>query len=88
MLLPLMLMSLPVSASAQVDEDEVHRADRERTEQLNRRAGSVLEDRNDANAHTLARYREAREDYERKRAAWRRQVAACDRGDDRACDPR
>ena len=87
MLIPILLVLSPVAGLAQ-DEDALHRADRERTEQLNRRAAIKVDDRDDANARSLARYRDARAVYERERAEWRRRVAACQSGDDRACDPR
>jgi hypothetical protein len=84
--LALILAVLPAVAWAQA-EDDAHRVDRTRTEDLNRGAAHAVDRRNAANAAKLDRYREAREDYQRAREEWRRRLAACEAGDDRACDP-
>jgi hypothetical protein len=82
----LLLVALPVAAPAQTDEDAAHRADRIRTEALNRNAAQAVDRHNASNTATLARYRDALAAYQRAREAWRRRVAACEAGDDRACD--
>jgi hypothetical protein len=79
----LLLLAPPLHA-----EDAAHRADRLRTEQLNRGAGKVVNQRNRGNAEGQARYRDAQADYARQMASWRRQVAACRAGDYAACDER
>ncbi len=86
-LFALMLALMPAVALAQSDEDAAHRADRRETEDLNRSAAHAVDQRNAANAATLARYRDQREAYQRERDAWRRRFAACQAGDERACDP-
>jgi hypothetical protein len=86
--LALILALLPSTALAQVtDEDAAHKSDREATEALNRSVARSVDQRNAANAATLARYRDAREAYRREREAWRRRVLACQAGDLRACGP-
>ena len=86
-LFALMLALAPAALLAQSDEDAAHRADRQTTEDLNRSAARAVDQRNAANAATLARYRDQREVYQRQRDAWRRRFAACQAGDARACDP-
>lgn len=86
-LFALMLALMPAAALAQSDEDAAHRSDRRETENLNRSAARSVDQRNAANEATLARYRDAREAYQRQRDAWRRRFAACQAGDERACDP-
>ena len=83
----LMVTLLPAAAFAQTAEDEAHRADRKQTEDLNRSVQRSVDRRNTDNAAKLARYRDAAAAYERRRAEWRRRVAACENGDTRACDP-
>ncbi|NIJ07783.1 hypothetical protein FHS31_001393 [Sphingomonas vulcanisoli] len=83
LILALLLTATPAIAQ---DEDAAHRADRERTQELNRRAAAVVERRNDSNAQGSAAYRAAHARYERDMAEWRRRVAACDRGDWSACE--
>jgi Ni/Co efflux regulator RcnB len=83
-----LLIIAAVEAPAVAGEDAAHRADRLRTEQLNRRAGAVVDRRNGRNAAGQERYRQARADYALKMHAWRRQVAACRAGDYSACDRR
>lgn len=85
--LALIVTLLPASALSQAPEDEAHRADRRQTEDLNRSFQRSVERRNAADAAKLARYRDAAEVYERRRAEWRRRVAACEDGDTSACDP-
>ena len=86
-LFALMLALAPAVALAQTDEDAAHRADRQTTEDLNRSAARAVDQREAANAATLARYRDQREAYQRQRDAWRRRFLACQAGDERACDP-
>lgn len=86
-LFALMLVLMPAAALGQSDEDAAHRSDRRETEDLNRSAARAVDRRNAANEATLARYRDAREVYQRQRDAWRRRFAACQAGDTRACDP-
>jgi hypothetical protein len=76
----LLVAAMPLHA-----EDAAHRADRLRTEQLNRGAGKVVDQRNRSNAEGQARYRNAQADYARRMAEWRRQVAACRAGEYSAC---
>jgi len=85
--LALTLGLLPAAAFAQTAEDDVHRADRKQTESLNRSIQRSVDRRNAADAAKFARYSEAAADYERRRAEWRRRVAACEDGDTTACDP-
>jgi hypothetical protein len=85
--LVLLLALAPVTAFAQADEDAAHRADRQQTQDLNRNVQRSVDQRNAADAAKLARYREAADAYERRRAEWRRRVAACEDGDDSACNP-
>jgi len=81
------VIALPTAAHAQ-EEDAEHRADRLRTIELNRRAQSVVDKRDGSNADVRETNRRAMERYERKRAEWHRQVAACRAGDYDACAPR
>lgn len=85
--LALTLAFAPVAALAQADEDAAHRADRAVTQGLNRSVQRSVDQRNAADAAKLARYRDSAAAYERRRAEWRRRVAACEDGDDRACAP-
>jgi len=72
-------------ASPAFAEDEAHRLDRLRTEQLNRQAAKAIDARDSHNDTGQRAYRAARADYERRMASWRRQVAACNGGDWSAC---
>ncbi|MDB5689201.1 MAG: hypothetical protein JWL91_1077 [Sphingomonas bacterium] len=83
-----LLLLAAADGDARPNEDAAHRADRLRTEQLNRSAGSVVDRRNRRNADGQARYRQAQADYARRMQAWRRQVAACEAGSYSACDGR
>ena len=85
MLKALVLISLLATPALAQVEDEAHRLDRERTEQLNRNAARVVDARQDRSDSAQRAYRSARGDYERRMAAWRRQVAACNAGDWSAC---
>ncbi|WP_420139672.1 hypothetical protein [Sphingomonas sp.] len=82
----LALLSTTAFAQAE-DEDAEHRADRLRTEQLNRNAADRVDSRNATNAAAMDRYRDAQAAYQRARERWRRRVEACQDGDYRACDP-
>jgi hypothetical protein len=84
--LALALLSSPSFAQAD-EEDAEHRADRLRTEQLNRNAADRVDYRNTNNAAAMDRYRDAQDAYQRARERWRRRVVACQDGDYRACDP-
>jgi hypothetical protein len=81
-----LLVVLPGPLLAQQD-DGAHRADRQRTVDLNRNAARALERRDARNDAAVQRYRDAMAAYERRREAWRRQFEACQDGDDRACAP-
>jgi hypothetical protein len=85
--LAMVLLILPAASLAQPEEDAEHRADRLRTERLNRDAGAKVDRRNGANAQAMDRYRDAQAAYQRAREEWRRRLAACEDGDVRACDP-
>lgn len=89
LVLAMMLLGM---ASAAVAEDAEHRADRLRTEQLNRDAGAAAARRDQRSKafHDRARsdYAAARKRYEQAMADWRRRVAACRAGDYSACDER
>ncbi len=76
-----------VCAQAQPQEDEAHRIDREQTQDLNRSVQRSVAQRQAADAAKLARYRDANQAYERQREDWRRRVAACQAGDNSACNP-
>ena len=69
-------------------EDAEHRADRLRTQALNRQAGAIVSRRGDGNSRQREAYRVARERYERQRAEWRDRVDACRAGEYDACDQR
>ena len=79
--------ALPATLHAQA-EDAAHRADRLRTIELNRRAQGVIDRRDSGNSAVQAANRRAVADYERRRAAWARQVEACRAGDWDACEAR
>ncbi|QJU59436.1 hypothetical protein HL653_18245 [Sphingomonas sp. AP4-R1] len=91
-----LLALFPVAASAQAVEDEAHRLDRLRTEQLNKQALSATTKRDrhgsdDARVdydNARADYDDARADYQRRLARWRAQVDACNRSIYEACDRR
>ena len=85
--LVLFLAALPAAALAQSEQDAAHRADHRQTADLNRSAARNVDRRNAANAAALARYRDADRDYRRRREDWERRFAACEEGDERACDP-
>ena len=83
----LFLTALPATALAQSEQDAAHRADQRQTADLNRGAARTVDRHNAANAAALARYREANQDYRRRREDWERRFAACEAGDRTACDP-
>ena len=83
----LILALAPAAAFAQSGADAVHRADRARTAELNRGAQLRVDRHKASNTAAIARYRNAEAAYQREREAWRPRVAACEAGDDRACDP-
>jgi hypothetical protein len=82
-----LLVVLPAPLLAQQDDDVAHRADRQRTADLNRDAARTLEKRDAGNDAAVQRYRDAVAAYERRREAWRRRLETCQDGDERACDP-
>lgn len=72
-------------ACAWTEEDAAHRADRLRTQQLNRSAAASIASRDRGQAARADTYRAAQDRYERERAAWRRRFDACQAGDWSAC---
>ncbi|RVT94242.1 hypothetical protein [Sphingomonas crocodyli] len=82
-LLGLLILSQAAVARA---EDSAHRADRLRTEQLNRRALAATERRDNGNARVRRSNEAAMNDYQRRLAAWRKRYDACVDGDYSACD--
>jgi hypothetical protein len=86
----LLLASLFVAAASQAAppaaEDAAHRADRLRTEALNRQAAAAVGKRNARVGRDEGEYRAAMERYERRMAQWRQRVRACEGGDWSACD--
>jgi hypothetical protein len=82
----LILLTTAFAASAEPsNEDEAHRSDRLRTEQLNRQAAQTVTRRIQRNDNGDTEYRAARARYERQMAAWRRRVYDCEAGDWSAC---
>lgn len=73
------------AALAEAEEDTAHRADRLRTIELNRRAGSQAAQRSRASNYGDEQYRAAQDRYERQMKAWRSRVSACRAGDWDAC---
>lgn len=84
-LAPLLLMLVATAALAEPIEDAPHRADRERTEALNRAAGAVVTGRDARNAASRRDYQAAHDRYVRELAAWRARFDACNAGDWSAC---
>lgn len=95
-----LLLALASAATAQGAEDAEHRADRLRTQQLNRDAAAAVARRDGGraatalrswayaegrNAENQRRYRAARAQYEEDMAEWRRRVEACRAGYYDAC---
>jgi hypothetical protein len=85
------LASMAAASAAQPalagEEDAAHRADRLRTEALNRQAAAVARRRDSKiGADGAEDYRAAMDRYERRMAEWRRRVRACEAGDWSACD--
>jgi len=80
-----LLIAIAAASAPALAEDAAHRADRLRTEQLNRTAAAVVDRRMRRNADGQASYRDAQADYARRMADWRGRVAACERGDRSAC---
>ena len=96
----LCLLALASASMAQSGEDAEHRADRLRTQQLNRDAAAAVARRDrgraetplrsrsyagDRNAENQRRYQAARAQYEEDMAEWRRRVEACRAGYYDAC---
>ncbi len=79
----LIALLLPAIARA---EDAEHRADRLRTEALNRAAQARVAQRDHGNAAQHDQYRAALDRYEQRMAEWRARVAACRAGRYDACD--
>lgn len=84
----LLLISASALSAQELPEDAEHRADRLRTEQLNRRAQVAADKREDANRAKLDRYARDRAAYQREMAEWRRRSEACVNGDYSVCDSR
>jgi uncharacterized membrane protein YcjF (UPF0283 family) len=88
------LVLLPIATvSAQAVEDEAHRLDRLRTEQLNKQAAATIARRDDLGAardsdDAQRDYAKARAAYQRRLADWRARVDACTNGVYEACDRR
>ena len=87
----LLILALPALLAATTpahaqQEDAEHRADRLRTIELNRRAASVVDRRDTANADVRAANRKAMDRYQRQRAEWQKRVADCRAGDWDACE--
>ena len=84
------LLLLAAPAGAQAWEDDAHRADRLRTQALNRRSpsGYPAAPRAAAAADDGGRddYAQAQAEYRRRLAEWRRRVAACENGYYDACE--
>ena len=84
LLLPsLLIVARPALADP---NDAAHRADRARTQQLNNRAGAVVQRRFASNDRSVAAYRQARARYEREMDDWRERVSECRAGASWACD--
>lgn len=79
------LALLLIAAPAVAQEDAAHRADRERTEQLNRQVSNATARHARANAQARDRYRAQRSAYQRSMAEWRKLFDACEAGDRSAC---
>lgn len=91
--LAILLSALAAAASAQAMEDEAHRLDRLRTEQLNRQAAAAVARRDDVgaardNAAAERDYAAAQAAYRRRLNQWRQRVDACVNGAYEACDRR
>jgi len=84
LLAALLAATLPGAASAA--EDAAHRADRLRTEALNRQAAEVVARRDRQNAGIRRGGDAANERYQRQLDDWRRRVADCRAGDYSACN--
>lgn len=80
----ILLLVIPTVALAQ--EDAAHRADRLRTEQLNRQAAEGVARRDRQNARIREGGDAAMSRYQRQLAEWRRRVADCRAGIYSACD--
>jgi hypothetical protein len=81
----LLLLAVAGPALAQDQEDDAHRADRERTEALNSRSWNGYA-RGTVRPQDQADYDRAREEYHQRLAAWRARVAACEAGRYDACE--
>ncbi|PTQ07763.1 hypothetical protein CLG96_16555 [Sphingomonas oleivorans] len=81
-----LLIAIAPAAHAQAIEDAEHRADRLRTQQLNRQAAIAVARRDRGNGRRRADHDAAQARYERAMAIWRRRVSACQAGDYDACD--
>lgn len=83
-----LLLTLAAPVHAARPEDAAHRADRIATERLNSGAAALVARRDRGNSDSADAYRTARARYLRDMAAWRRNLAACERGDASACAAR
>ena len=84
-LLAALALTLPAIAAAQ-EENAAHRADRLRTEQLNRHAAQAVARRDRSNAQIRQGGNDAQARYQRQLADWRRRVADCRAGHYEACE--
>jgi hypothetical protein len=82
---PLLFVAGPALADP---NDAAHRADAERTRQLNNRAAAVVERRFAGNDSRISAYRQARMRYEHEMDDWRQRVSDCRSGAYSACDDR
>ena len=80
------LLLLAAPAGAQDQEDEAHRADRLRTQALNRRSPNGYLAAPHADEDDRDAYAQAQAEYRRKLTEWRRRVAACENGYYDACE--
>ena len=89
---PLIAILVLWASAASAQEDAAHRADRLRTEQLNRDAAAAVTKRDKRTSQNydraMADYDAAQERYQKAMSAWRRRVAACRAGDYASCDNR
>lgn len=88
----LLILGTASAAGAAALEDPVRRADRLRTEQLNRDAHAAAARRDGRiraeQDRAQADYHAAQQRYQQAMENWRRRVAACKAGDLSACDRR
>ena len=83
-----LLFLLAMPAMGQDQEDDAHRADRLRTQELNRRSpnGYAKGSYGTGNDQGAGDYAQAQAEYRERLAEWRRRVAACESGHYDACE--